>query len=201
MAWSKKIWVQRIVENVGRRLLTPTTDANVFDITRNEGTVIQAGDGFTVSNMNNLENRIDSGFTDASTATGAVDTKVGVLADLTTDIKTSIVNAINWIVTRLGIIEKPATVGAGTTVTTSLTNGQVFTAPSDGVYEIRATFSANTGYIIYAVSNGQGGTVNSTANSGYGHYAKIDINAGQTLTTSNVFSLATVAVKFFPKYA
>lgn len=114
-------------------------------------------------------------------------------------------NPLIWTQVNIGdeivLAKKPATVGIGTTVATSLTNGQVFTAPSDGVYEIKTTFSTNTGYIIYAVSNGQGGTVNSTANNGYGHYAKIDINAGQTLTVSNVFSLATVAVKFFPQYA
>jgi len=93
---------------------------------------------------------------------------------------------------------KQAPTGTVATVATSLTNGQVFTAPSNGVYEVRATFSTSAGYIIYALSNGQGGTVNSTANNGYGHYAEININEGQTLTMSNVFSIATVTVKFFP---
>lgn len=201
MAWSKKTWVQRIVENVGRRLLTPTTETNVFDITRSEGTIIQAGDGFTVSNMNDLENRIDSGFTDASTATGAVDTKVGVLASLTTDIKTSIVNAINWIVTRLGIIEKPATVGTGTTPVTSITASQVFTAPSHGRYQIRANFTATSGYITVNHSNGQVFQVVSAAQVGYFDIIHIDINAGQTITIASLSALSTVALTFFPKYA
>jgi hypothetical protein len=196
MAWSKKTWVQRIVENVGRRLLTPTTDANVFDITRNEGTIIQAGDGFTVSNMNDLENRIDSGFTDASTATGAVDTKVGVLANLTTDIKTSIVNAINWIVPRL----KPATVGTKSVVATSIAAGNAFTAPSDGEYQITAGFSAIDGHLIIVHNNGQVFRIIAGATPNYEQAIHIRINSGQVITIFLLNKVATVEVAFFPKY-
>lgn len=63
MAFSKKTWLQRIVENPGRRLLTPTETTNVYDITRNEGVVVQAGDAFSVANMNDLETRVDNAIT------------------------------------------------------------------------------------------------------------------------------------------
>ena len=62
MAYSKKTWLQRIVENPGRRLLTATGTTNVWDITRNEGVVVQAGDAFSVANMNDMETRIETAF-------------------------------------------------------------------------------------------------------------------------------------------
>lgn len=63
MAFSKKTWLQRIVENPGRRLLTPTGTTNVYDIARNEGVVVQAGDAFSVANMNDLETRVYNAIT------------------------------------------------------------------------------------------------------------------------------------------
>lgn len=67
MAFSKKTWLQRIVENPGRRLLTPTGTTNVYDIVRNEGVVVQAGDAFSVANMNDLETRVDNAITEIGT--------------------------------------------------------------------------------------------------------------------------------------
>lgn len=60
MAFSKKTWLQRIVQFPGRRILNPTGNANEVDVSRNEGTVTQVGDLLSVANMNDLENRIEN---------------------------------------------------------------------------------------------------------------------------------------------
>lgn len=65
MAFSKKRWKKRIAEYPGRRMLTPTTTQNVYDVSRAEGSIDQEGDGFTSENMNDLEDRIEDGFSDA----------------------------------------------------------------------------------------------------------------------------------------
>jgi hypothetical protein len=62
MAFVKKTWVNRNAEFPGRRLLTPTGNPNEFDVARSEGTITTAGDNFNADNMNDLENRISSGF-------------------------------------------------------------------------------------------------------------------------------------------
>ena len=56
--FSPKTWKQRIVEFPGRRRLDDTSSADVYDVSRAEGTVTQEGDGFTAANMNDLEQRI-----------------------------------------------------------------------------------------------------------------------------------------------
>lgn len=61
----KKIWKPRIVEYPGRRRLDDTSQPEVYDVSRAEGNIIQQGDGFTADNMNNLEERIFSGFDNA----------------------------------------------------------------------------------------------------------------------------------------
>ena len=58
--FSPKTWKQRIVEFPGRRRLDDTSSADVYDVSRAEGTVTQEGDGFTAANMNDLEQRIYS---------------------------------------------------------------------------------------------------------------------------------------------
>lgn len=60
MAFTKKTWVDRLVEYAGRRKLTniATGATQVVDVTRNEGTVSAEGDAFNAENMNNLESRI-----------------------------------------------------------------------------------------------------------------------------------------------
>lgn len=73
MAFTPKTWLQRVVENPGRRLLTATGTTNVWDITRNEGVVVQDGDAFSVANMNDLETRIDSAFANIQDELGWID--------------------------------------------------------------------------------------------------------------------------------
>ena len=64
--FSPKTWKQRIVEFPGRRRLDDTSSADVYDVSRAEGTVTQEGDGFTASNMNDLEQRINNAVNDVA---------------------------------------------------------------------------------------------------------------------------------------
>lgn len=63
MAFSKKTWKDRVSQYINRRLLTDS-DGNTqqVTVTRDEGSVTEAGDAFSASNMNDLENRIDAAF-------------------------------------------------------------------------------------------------------------------------------------------
>lgn len=66
--FNPKTWKQRIVEFPGRRRLDDTSTADVYDVSRAEGTIMQEGDGFTATNMNDLEQRIKSAIDQAETA-------------------------------------------------------------------------------------------------------------------------------------
>ena len=62
MAFVKKSWKDRLVEFPGRRRLKNvlTGEELVYDVTRNEGTIMQEGDAFSKDNMDDLENRIET---------------------------------------------------------------------------------------------------------------------------------------------
>lgn len=64
MAFVTKTWKDRMVEFAGRRKLknVSTNEAVLYDVSRSEGTVIQAGDSFSATNMNDLEQRIKTEF-------------------------------------------------------------------------------------------------------------------------------------------
>lgn len=64
MAFVTKEWKDRLVEFAGRRKLKNVTTGveTVFDVSRSEGAVSQAGDAFSAANMNNLEQRIKNEF-------------------------------------------------------------------------------------------------------------------------------------------
>ncbi len=66
MAFVKKVWQDRAVEFAGRRRLknVATEEETVYDVTRNEGTILKEGDKFSAENMNGLENRIEAAFDD-----------------------------------------------------------------------------------------------------------------------------------------
>lgn len=66
-----KTWVDRVSEYPTRRLLTDTTDptdTKEVYVTRQEGTVTEAGDVFDASTMNGLESRINTAFSALSPA-------------------------------------------------------------------------------------------------------------------------------------
>ena len=65
MSYEKKIWSDRQTEFPTRRKLIATNTTNIYDVERAEGTVYDAGDAFSASTMNDLENRIDNGKLDA----------------------------------------------------------------------------------------------------------------------------------------
>lgn len=73
MAFVTKEWKDRLVEFAGRRKLKNVTTGaeTVFDVSRSEGAVSQAGDAFSAANMNNLEQRIKNEF---DTVNGSLDT-------------------------------------------------------------------------------------------------------------------------------
>lgn len=117
MAWfAKKEWKNRLAEFAGRRTLTDvaTGASQVVDVARSEGTISQEGDAFSAANMNEFEQRILEGFTQAenantelnknfqdgvNTIVSAVNTKAGTsltgantpaeIADVITNIETS----------------------------------------------------------------------------------------------------------------
>lgn len=63
MAFIKKTWKDRIVQYANRRLLTKSGgEVEQVTVTRDEGTISEAGDQFNASNMNDLEQRVKDGF-------------------------------------------------------------------------------------------------------------------------------------------
>ena len=68
MAFDKKTWVNRQSEFPTRRTLIPVNgEENVYDVTRNEGTITTEGDAFNAANMNDLEERINEGLENIDT--------------------------------------------------------------------------------------------------------------------------------------
>ena len=61
MAYEKKTWVDRQSEYPGRRKLTATGTADVYDVTREEGLIVEEGDALNAQNLNALEGRIEAG--------------------------------------------------------------------------------------------------------------------------------------------
>lgn len=60
--FTSKTWKNRVSQFPNRRKLTPTGEANTYDVARDEGQVPEAGDAFNDANMNNLERRLVSAF-------------------------------------------------------------------------------------------------------------------------------------------
>ena len=66
MAFSKKVWKNRVSENPKRRKLTDPISGTetIVDVDREEGIVSREGDAFSSTNMNDLEQRIEDAFND-----------------------------------------------------------------------------------------------------------------------------------------
>ena len=65
MSFQVKEWLDRLSEHPSRRQLTSVTDptdVKSYDITRDEGTVLQAGSPINANAMNDLERRIKEGY-------------------------------------------------------------------------------------------------------------------------------------------
>lgn len=70
MAYEKKTWKNRQSEFPNRRTLTPVDgQENTYDVARNEGLVMEDGDAFDQTTMNDLENRVEKGINEAGVYT------------------------------------------------------------------------------------------------------------------------------------
>ena len=78
MAFSKKTWVDRLVEFAGRRKITnvSTMQAQIVDVERAEGTVSQEGSAFSAQTMNDLEQRIADGFSSVEKSVNQVSSEI-----------------------------------------------------------------------------------------------------------------------------
>jgi len=74
MAFVTKTWKDRLVEFAGRRKLknVSTNEEVLYDVSRSEGTVMQAGDSFNATNMNELEQRIKTEFDNVNSSLGGL---------------------------------------------------------------------------------------------------------------------------------
>ena len=74
MAFVTKTWKDRLVEYAGRRKLknVATGEEILMDVSRSEGTVNQAGDAFSATNMNDLEQRIKTEFDSVNSSLGGL---------------------------------------------------------------------------------------------------------------------------------
>ena len=80
-----RTWKDRISEYPTRRILTDTTtlETQQVTVTRDEGTVTEAGDNWDASNLNGMESRINSAFS-ALSACGFVEVTGTLLTGSTT---------------------------------------------------------------------------------------------------------------------
>jgi hypothetical protein len=60
--FSTKNWLDRVTQFPTRRKLAATETTDIYDVSREEGTVMQEGDAFNSANMNDLESRISEAF-------------------------------------------------------------------------------------------------------------------------------------------
>lgn len=83
MAFKKKTWADRMVEYAGRRKLTniSTKQSIICDVERSEGTISKEGDAFSSQNMNDLEQRIEDGFTEVKQTTDGINQNLNALND------------------------------------------------------------------------------------------------------------------------
>lgn len=80
MAYQKKTWSDRISEFPTRRILTKSdSTTETVTVARSEGTISQEGDAFSAENMNGLEDRIETAFTNIGFARSEYDSVNKVL--------------------------------------------------------------------------------------------------------------------------
>jgi hypothetical protein len=64
LAFERKTWIDRQAEFPARRKLNPTGTADVYDVSRDEGLILEEGDPFNAATMNALEGRIEAALND-----------------------------------------------------------------------------------------------------------------------------------------
>lgn len=75
--FEKKVWNDRQSEHPARRRLTPAENDNEYEVSRAEGLVMEEGDAFDATTMNDLENRVAKAFAEYDPAElGAVNVTV-----------------------------------------------------------------------------------------------------------------------------
>ncbi|MEG0854695.1 MAG: hypothetical protein RSF82_12520 [Angelakisella sp.] len=62
MSYSKKTWTNRQSEYPNRRRLTATGTAEVYEVAREEGLVVEEGDPFDQASIGELDNRVSGAF-------------------------------------------------------------------------------------------------------------------------------------------
>lgn len=77
MPFVKKTWKDRQSEHPNRRILTPTGNANEYDVERNEGLVLDEGVPYNQATMNDLETRISNAVAGAESTASAAMPKAG----------------------------------------------------------------------------------------------------------------------------
>lgn len=149
-AWVKKVWKDRKTEYPTRRTLTKTNGSQeIVTVARNEGNVSQEGDAFSAANMNDLEERIDAGFTELTGNLGAIGKKLWTGSFTSGTITVSGLSKYVVFVVRVGGVVCIGNInyGAGGYVTYGghaiSTNGYRFTA--DVSKETLTIDSVNTG--------------------------------------------------------
>ncbi len=87
MAFTKKTWVDRMVEFAGRRKLTNVSNSSsvVYDVERAEGVVQQEGTAFSAANMNDLETRIANAITATDSTVTTLNNNFNQLSTQITD--------------------------------------------------------------------------------------------------------------------
>lgn len=137
MAFVKKTWKDRIVQYANRRLLTKSGgEVEQVTVTRDEGTISEAGDQFNASNMNDLEQRVEDGLT--SLTASEIEYSSGVTVKQAIDSKANI-TALPFVkYEEINVTLDNS--GEGTLFTTNKYVVGIKDIPSDSLY---------VGYIVY----------------------------------------------------
>jgi hypothetical protein len=81
LAYTPKIWVDRVTEYPNRRMLTNTGITDVKEVTRAEGTITAEGDKINATNLNGFDTRVSAAFKAMGVDTYTC-TKTGTIFDL-----------------------------------------------------------------------------------------------------------------------
>ena len=118
-----RTWKDRISEYPTRRILTDTTtlETQQVTVTRDEGTVTEAGDNWDASNLNGMESRINSAF-NALSACGFVEVTGTLLTGATSltlsDASITLSSTLDFFTDVYGVSPSDVVVSTGSVVLT-----------------------------------------------------------------------------------